>query len=254
MPPTQDAVNRLTEALRLDTPLIAVYDCAPSDDFAPIVEAKGRVCCFAYYGRWLNGETVVIRKSETGFSNPQYGCHGAQMAFGLSDEYPSFMANFLTDGEGAPMGEGLKASPQLAQEYIDNAAAPPISGEAVLIGPLRLAQWDHVKSVTFLADPDRLAALMTLAAYWSSDPDFIYAPFSSGCGLLWRELEKHDRERAVIGCTDIAMRKHIPPELLALSVTPRHFERMVGFPKGAFLNRSWWNDLMKSREKARDEG
>jgi hypothetical protein len=95
-----------------------------------------------------------------------------------------------------------------------------------------------------------LAALMTLAAYWSSDPDFIHAPFSSGCGLMLRELESQDRERAVIGCTDIAMRKYIPPEIMAFTVSANHLERMMNFPDDAFLNKSWWNDLMDGRERA----
>jgi hypothetical protein len=67
---------------------------------------------------------------------------------------------------------------------------------------------------------------------------------------MWREVERQPRERAVVGCTDIAMRKYVPPEILALSVTPCHFERMVDFPDGAFLNKSWWNELMEAREVA----
>ena len=237
-------------SLRLDTSLIAVYDSPGSAAFEPMVKAKGRACCSAYYERWLKGETVVFEKGDSRFEDPQHGCHGGHIAFGLSKNYPPFMAHFLTDGEGAPMGEGLKASPELAQEFIDRAKAPAISSDAVLIGPLRLEQWEKVKTVTFLADPDRLAALMTLAAYWSSDPELIYAPFSSGCGLLWRELAAQQRIRAIIGCTDIAMRKYIPANMLCLTVLPEHFEQMARFPEEAFLNRSWWNALMDSRERA----
>lgn len=251
MPPEQTAIDRLTKALRLETPLIAVYDSAPMEEFEPTVRAKGRACCFAYYKQWLQGKTLVIERSEGDFTHPDCGCHGAQMAFGLRKDYPTFMAHFLTDGEGAPMGEGLKATPQLAQEYLDRAKPTALSGDTVLIGPLKPAQWDTVKTVTFLVDPDRLSALMTLAAYWSSDPEFIYATFSSGCGLLWRELEKQDRDRAVIGATDIAMRKYLPPEILCLSVSGAHFEKMLAFPDGAFLNKSWWNDLMDARETER---
>ncbi len=69
------------------------------------------------------------------------------------------------------MDEGIKASPGLAQEFIDGARPPELYGDTVPVGPLRLDQWSRVKSVTFLVDPDRLSALMTLAAYWSSDPN-----------------------------------------------------------------------------------
>ena len=247
MPPTEAAIDRLKSALRLETPLIAVYDSAPTPEFEPTVKATGRTCCFAYYKRWLNGETLVIQRGNGGFANPKHGCPGAQNAFGLGEGYPSFMANFLTDGKGAPMGEGLKATPELAQEFLDRARPLTPSGDTVLIGPLRVEQWDHVRSVTFFVDPDRLSGVMTLAGYWSSDPNLMFAPFSSGCGLLWRELENAGADRPVIGCTDLAMRRYIPPEVMCFTVSPARFEQMIGFPDEAFLNKEWWNDLMKHR-------
>ena len=43
------------------------------------------------------------------------------------------MANFLTDGKnGAPMGEGLKATPALAQEFLDQIVFPEPVGDHVL--------------------------------------------------------------------------------------------------------------------------
>lgn len=246
------AVERLLLKLRLNSPPIAVYDSEPSDDFNPMVFASGRVCCFAFYESWLEGRTLVIKRGESaGFNESKTGCPGAHRAFGLEKDYPEFMAHFLTDGVGAPMGEGLMAGPELAQEFLDRAKPVEISGDTVLIGPLQAEHWDRVRSVSFLVDPDRLAALMTLAGYWSADADLIAAPFSSGCGLLLRELENQDRDRPVIGCTDIAMRKYLPPEILCLSVTPSRFEQMLTFPDDCFLNKTWWNDLMDSRKKAR---
>ena len=159
------------------------------------------------------------------------------------------MAHFLTDGKGAPMGEGLKATPALAQEFLDRAKAPAPAGDTVLLGHLRLSAWDRVRSVSFFADPDRLSALLTLSAFRSSDPDLVAAPFSSGCGLLWRDLRSQPRDRPVIGCTDIAMRRHLPPDILCLTVSPARFEEMLDYPDDAFLRRSWWMELLESRKK-----
>lgn len=246
--PTAERVQRLLDALQLATPLVAIYDAEPSAAFEPMVRAKGSICCFAYYRRWLKGETLAIERSDEGFETPRHGCPGMQRAFGLTTKSPPWMANFLTDGaNGAPMGEGLKASAALAQAYLDRVAPPERPRDHVLMGPLELEQWPAVRSVTFLADADRLSALLTLAAFWSSDPDEVVAPFSSGCGLMWRELEASGRDRAVLACTDIAMRQHLPPELLGLSVTPARFAQMVEFPDDAFLNRSWWRELLASR-------
>ena len=64
--------------------------------------------------------------------------------------------------------------------------------------------------------------------------------------------ENQERERAVLGCSDIAMRKYIPPDILCLTVAPRHFERMLDVPDGAFLDGEWWKDLMRSRGKSKD--
>jgi hypothetical protein len=248
--PTAETVQRLVEALELAPPLVAIYDAPPSAGFEPLVRAKGGACCFAYYDRWVTGETLVVERSDDDFEQPGHGCPGLHRALGLTEGHPSWMANFLTDGGGgAPMGEGLKASPALAQEYLDRARAPRPEGDHVLMGRLRLEQWPAVRSVTFFADPDRLSALMTLAAFWSSDPDEVAATFSSGCGLMWRALESQGRDRAVLGCTDIAMRRYLPRDLLCLSVTPARFARMVDYPDDAFLNRSWWKQLLSARRR-----
>lgn len=246
----KSAINRVTKALRLNTPLIAVYDSAPGDEFEPMSVARGRICCFAFYKRWLKGETLVIKKGKGSFTAPKNGCPGAQISLGLQNKYPPYMAHFLTDGKGAPKGEGLKASPDLAQEFIDHAKAPMLSGDTVLIGPLRLEKWDAVRSVTFFVDPDRLSGVMTLSTFHSGPRDLVIAPFSSGCGLLLRELEGMDRDTAIIGTTDLAMRKYLPPETISLTVSPSRFEKMMDVPDDSFLFRDWWNELMATRERA----
>lgn len=236
---TAAAVDRLVARLRLTTPLVGVYDAAPSAAFAPLVETEGTNCCFAYYPRWIKGETLVLSRGGA-------GCPGAYRGLGLEKSYPPHMAHFLTDGVGAPKGEGLKATAEIAQAYLDRGRPLEVASGYILVGPLKLEQWDALRSVTFFVDPDRLGAVMTLAGYWSPT-DIVSAPFGSGCSMLWRELEENGRERAVLGATDIAMRRYLPPHILSLSVTPRHFVQMTSFPDEAFLNLSWWNDLMDSR-------
>ncbi len=236
---TAAAIERLVSKLRLATPLVGVYDAAPSAAFAPLVETEGTTCCFAYYPRWIEGETLVLSRGGA-------GCQGAYRALGLLQGYPPHMAHFLTDGVGAPKGEGLKATPEIAQAFLDRARPIEAASGYILIGPLRLEQWQTLRSVTFFVDPDRLGAVMTLAGYWSADT-VVSAPFGSGCSLMWRALEEDGRDRAVLGATDIAMRRYLPANVLSLSVSPGRFEQMVSFPDEAFLNRSWWNDLLDAR-------
>ena len=247
MPPTTEAIERLAERLRLKTPILAVYDSAADEAFAPFTEARGSTCCFAFYNHWLNGETVVFRKGGG-------GCGGAQVSLGLKKDYPPYMAHFLTDGKGAPMGEGLKATPEIVQEFLDQAQPPDVSVDAVFIGPLRIEQWDAVRAITFLTDPDRLSALMTLSSYWSTDTRLVSAPFSSGCGMLWRELTYAGEDRPVIGGTDMAARRFLPPDIMSFSVTPSRFEQMLTFPNGSFLDKEWWNNLMEHRQRMEKRG
>jgi hypothetical protein len=58
-----------------------------------------------------------------------------------------------------------------------------------------------------------------------------------------------EEDRPVIGCTDMAMRKYIPPEMLCLTVSPARFEKMMTIPDGSFLDKAWWNELMDSRKQ-----
>ncbi|HTP30432.1 MAG TPA: DUF169 domain-containing protein [Anaeromyxobacteraceae bacterium] len=245
---TVEGLDRLRKALYLDTPIVAIYDgSADPEAFRPSIAARGRSCCFAYYDRWCKGETLVVERCDGDFERPSQGCPGLQRAVGLVSSYPAWMAHFLTDGKGAPMGEGLKATPEIAQAFLDRARPVEPGGDRVLMGPLRVEHWDKVRSVTFFADPDRLSALITLASYWSSDPEEVVAPFSSGCGLMWRELVNQNRDRAILGATDIAMRRYLPPHLMALSVSPARFQRMVNFPDDAFPCREWWKELATAR-------
>lgn len=244
MPPTQASIERLARALRLESPILGLYDSADLDAYSPVVVAKGHACCFAYYARWTRGTTVAFRKGLG-------GCGGAHRALGLEAVYPDFMANFLTDGVGAPKGEGLKASPELAQAFLDRARPPDVKSGTVLLGPPRVDRWSELRSVTFFVDPDRLAAVMTLAGFWSAEAAVVTAPFSSGCGLLWRELDAAGEDRPVLGATDVAMRRYLPPDILALSVSPARFEQMLAFPDDSFLFREWWTTLMDRRERQR---
>jgi hypothetical protein len=241
-PPTERAIERLRGYLRLTSPIIALYDSPPAPEFEPIVEPKETDCCFSYYPRWVAGETLLLKKGGP-------GCPGGHRAFGLETTTPAFMAHFLTDGVGAPAGEGLRAAPEIAQVLIDGTKAVANASGHVLLGPLRLSQWDLVRSVTFFADADHVSGLGTLAGYWSANRDVVVAPFGSGCFALLGALGQYeDDDLAVLGGFDIAMRRHVPEGLVTLTISPARFAKMLTFPEESFLSKPWWNDLMKLRQ------
>lgn len=240
--PTPEAIARLKQQLHISTPIVALYDCLPDASFLPVVEAREHECCFAYYEHWAQGETLVVKRGGP-------GCPGGHRSFGLEKTTPTFMANFLTDGVGAPTGEGLRATPEVAQELLDRATPVENRSGYVLLGPVRVEHWDEVRSVTFFVDPDRISGLTTLAGYWSSNPDIVVAPFGSACSAVLRALgEYEDDDRAVLGGMDVAMRRHLPEDTLTLTVSPARFAKMLTVPAESFLQKPWWNDLMRLRK------
>jgi hypothetical protein len=240
--PTEESIARLRSTLHLSTPLIALYDTAPSPDFEPLVEPKDTDCCFSYFARWLNGETLVVRKGGP-------GCPGGHRGLGLENTSPPFMAHFLTDGVGAPAAEGLRATPEIAQAILDQKRPVANQSGHVLVGPLRADKWDAVRSVTFFASPDHLAAVTTLAGYWSGDKDIVAAPFGSACSSLMSALGEYgEDDHPILGGLDLAMRRHIPDDMLTLSVSPARFAKMLTFPEESFMYKSWWNELARVRQ------
>jgi hypothetical protein len=135
-------------------------------------------------------------------------------------------------------------------EWIDRTRhAPPEHGNH-LVGPLRDEQYDYLKSVTFFINPDQLSLFVIGAHYHegSPDPGVVTAPFGSGCGLLDALFADVESPRAMIGATDIAMRKYLPPDILAFTVTKPMYERLCSLDETSFLAKQFWGDLVKARE------
>ena len=54
--------------------------------------------------------------------------------------------------------------------------------------------------------------------------------------------------QALIGTTDIAMRKHLPPNILAFTVTVPMFEQLCALDENSFLYKPFWRNLRRARE------
>ena len=73
------------------------------------------------------------------------------------------------------------------------------------------------------------------------------APFGSGCGTTISMFDDLGIPQAIIGATDIATRRFLPPELLAFTVTKPMFEQLCGLDEKSFLYKPFWQDLRKAR-------
>ena len=234
--------SALLEIAGIRLPLIGFYDAPDASAFHPLVAPAPRTqgCIFAFYRRWLEGETLHITREN-------FGCGGAGRSLcGVTTRPREEFIKFLADDEG------LKASRELMAQWIDAARPYEQEHPNILIGPLRADEYRCLKSVTFFVNPDQLALLMTGAQYRSRPgaPPPVLAPFGSGCMELAAVFEDLDRPQAVVGATDIAMRQYLPPDILLFTVTKPMFEELCALDERSFLYKPFWKRLVKARTKA----
>ncbi len=235
----QPDLRKLLATAGIELPLIGLYDAPETEPFEPLVSpAEGRWACpFMYYKRWLKGDTLHLVRSN-------YGCGGAGTY--LFDQKTRSREDYIDFLHGE---EGLKADREIMGRWIDDSPHFKPAHGHLMIGPLKSDQYDCLKTVTFLVNPDQLSLLLTGAHYRHApgDPSPVIAPFASGCGLLAPMLVDLETPRATIGATDIAMRKYLPPDILAFTVTRAMLEQLSTLDDASFLGKPFWQALRKAR-------
>jgi len=231
----------LLDKIGLEFPPIGFYDAPDAAPFGPLVEPEPgkRACVFAFFEHWRGGQTLRITQDN-------YGCGGAgNWLCGIESRDREDFVRFLVDDEG------LKASHALMNQWLDVRRGYRQEYPNLLIGPLRQGQYAYayLKTVTFYVNPDQLSLLTLGAQYHSApgDPPPVIAPFGSGCSQLVALFDDLTAPQAVIGATDIAMRQHLPQDILAFTVTKALFERLCELDERSFLFKPFWRRLRKAR-------
>jgi hypothetical protein len=218
---------------------VGFYDAPEPDAFSPLVSppAGSHVCIFAYFKPWGEGKTLHITQEN-------FGCGGAARALcGVMSRPREAFVKFLADEEG------LKASRSLMEQWLDHDTPYEQKHDHLLIGPLRESQYEYLRSVTFYVNPDQLS-LLTLGAQYRSRPGDsapVLAPFGSGCMQLVTLFADLGTPQAVIGATDIAMRRFVPPDIVAFTVTKPLYEQLCDLDKNSFLHKPFWKRLRNAR-------
>jgi len=229
----------LLEKSGMTHPLIGVYDAPDPAPFLPLVRPQpGKwACVFMFYEKWLEGRTLHLTRDN-------FGCGGAGywLCHVETREREDFVRFLVED-------EGLKASGELMNRWLEYRKPYRQNHPNLLIGPLRSDQSEYLKTVTFYVTPDQLALFVLGAAYNNAPDDLpaVVEPFGSGCSLMVGMFDDLDVPQAVIGATDIAMRQHLPPDLLAFTVTKPMFERLCRLDEKSFLYKPFWQNLRKAR-------
>jgi len=228
--------ERLKKRLDIETPLIGFYDAPDPAIFAPLISPQERQCVYSFYRCWLRGETLHLTKDRSGCGGAGHWMWGVQLR--SRKEFLEFLAD----------DEGLKASQALMGKWIDATKPYKAKHPHLFLGPIKEEAWPCAKSITFLVNPDQLSALAIGAQYYSApeDPPPVIAPFGSGCSqfLPFKDLSI---AQASIGATDIAMRQHLPPDVLSFTVTRRMFKQLCELDERSFLYKPFLERLKQSR-------
>jgi len=236
---TQPDASNLVRIADIKNPPIGFYDAPDPACFKPTIVPKPNthVCVFAFYKAWLRGETLHLTPDN-------YGCPGAANAlFDIQKLSRQDFVKFLADDEG------LRASHDLMNQWLDKRKPYRPQHGNIFIGPLKNDMYQYLKTVTFFVNPDQLSLLLTGAYYHAGpdDPAPVIAPFGSGCMELAPALVDLEAPQAVIGATDIAMRQYLTPDIIAFTVTRPMFERLCSLDERSFLYKQFWKRLQKAR-------
>jgi uncharacterized protein (DUF169 family) len=192
------------------------------------------------------GPCVITNLAKAGKGEALYldanmiGCPGGRRYLGFAQELRPGFEHFLSCGiPGKMEGERYKKSPELVKELMKHQ--PPMEAPARWIVFKRwdkLADGEEPSAVIFLARPDVLSGLFTLANFDAADPWAVITPFCAGCASIVQypyQEGRSSRPRAVIGMFDVSARMFVPADTLSFAVPWAMFQRMVGNMKESFL-------------------
>jgi hypothetical protein len=241
----QKKLDLFLDLLYYASPLVALYDVADIAPFAPHVfppeEGKGHSCIYTYYPSWVKGKTLVLTKERYGCGGAGHHLCGAEM-LRSREEFIDFLY----------YDEGLRASKEIMGKWVDKVGGYKPKNQYVLLGPFRAEQTAGMVSVTFFPDPDRLSALIHAANYYSESPtdDVVVTPMAAGCMHLtaFMRFPQPEKPRAVIGATDMAMRRFLPVCELAFTANMPMFYQMIEVDDNHFLRKGFWGSVVKARK------
>jgi uncharacterized protein (DUF169 family) len=265
--------SRVAAALGLEFEPVAIVftEERPHD---AVQFAEGRWGCVMWlFASAAKGTTAVADRST-------FGCIGGGVGLGFGNRYEDWPGGvecfyrFLSSGnadnaegrdaaerarpslrrrsfESFLHGEGYVKTPELARQFVAALPITEVPARYVMFRPLaEVEPPERPEIVVFLADPDRLAALVVLANYGRGGGEAAIVPFAAGCqalGILPYREGRSAHPRAVIGLIDISARLYLGRKLgtgLMSFAAPRAlFEEMEGNVAGSFLERDTWREL-----------
>ncbi len=234
-------------------------------------------------GRWscvMFSFAAAVKGREAVFSRETYGCWGGGVGLGFGNRYVDFPGGeecfhyFLSSGNtnsshgrtvgeqlGGPgmeefqddflKGERYLKGPEQVASFVKNLPIIDIPARYVILKSLdKVLESDNLQTVTFLANPDQLSALVVLANHGRGTYDNVTIPFAAGCqaiGILPYAEGKKDLPRAVVGLVDPSARKNVRKlldhDLLSFSMPLSLYQEMESNVDDSFLFRNTWKAI-----------
>lgn len=232
--------EKLIEKLELKYPLIGLYDAPGPEGFEPVIQPEsGKLSClYSFLEEWVSGKMLMLSRENSGCG----GC--AYWLFGKENMTREHRIKFLVGTEG------LKDTEELMDRWLNHERPYKPEHNNIFLGPLRPEMAQYLKTITFLINPDQLTILTVASQYYHSPDDLfspVIAPMGSGCMQLLPLFKDLYYPQAIIGATDIAMRKCLPPDILSFTVTEPLFRQFCLLDERSFLYKSFLDHMKKSR-------
>lgn len=266
--------SKLVEALGLEYTPVALEWTDERPESAVEFGKNKWGCVMFHFAAALKGRTAVM-------SRDTFGCFGGGVGMGFGDTYTAFPGGcecffrFLADGnENDPgarkIGEAMAASGgremaddflkgeryfknvEATKRFVENLPITDIPTNYVVFRPLTEEDLenDAVKSITLVATPDQLAALVLLANHEHPERENVGIPYAAGCqipGIFMYRESQQEHPRALVGLTDLSARKNlehiIGKDKMTFSMTRGTFRTMESNVEGSFLRRHTWTVL-----------
>ncbi len=233
-----DKIQTFIQATGIQYAPVGVYDLPEPEQLTPFTPPSD--CVFADFEAWQSGKSTMIGNDNAA----EFGCPGSgHWLCGISAMPVETVAGYLA-------GEGLKASTEIMCDWLKKHPPYKMENKAVVITRLRETHYEYLKTVTFFVTADQLSLLVTGAEYRNENAGRgnVEAPYGSGCGLLLALFTEMDKPRAMIGATDIAMRKHLPENIMAFTVTRPMLGQLLDLDENSFLHKTFWRELKETRQ------
>ena len=204
---------------------------------------KGHRCIIGDLGRVRHGPSMK-------FDAETIGCGGGLRYLGFAETIRPEFEYFLSYGiPGKVEGERYKKTPEIVLKLMKTMPVFKAPSRFIVF-----KRWDKLQPTDepvvaiFLASPDTLSGLFTLANYDREDLSGAITPFGAGCSTIvqYPYMERNAvQPRAVIGMLDVSARPCVHTNTMSFAVPMARLVQMIANAEESFLTTSSWRKVSK---------